>query len=322
MTTANAFDLILPFFPAEVQPLLVDPSVSDLMINGGRVFVDHAGRMSELLGVFVEKEMLCSAIQRIAKLLGQDINEQRPILDTRLEDGSRVAAVYLPCSPGGPTVTIRKFNCWYTTDQLVEMGSLPQQVLDRIVVELLNRQNLLISGSTSSGKTTQAAALIRHIPSQERLIVIEKPIEMYIPHVNAVRWEAVDALPHRPAVTISQLVGAALRHRPDRIILGEVRDHSAYDLLQALNTGHGGSISTVHAPSALEALHRVSGLALSAHPNLSHEFVRAETVSAIHFVMHVQRGVDDRRRVVELAKVIGYSTSRQAFETDPIYKTV
>lgn len=318
--TTRAFDLILPFFPVEVRPLLMDHSVSDLMINDGKVFLDRAGKMSRLLGVSMERDELCSAIQRIARAMGKDINEQSPFLDTSLPDGSRVAAVFAPCSASGPTLTVRKFNCWYTTDDLIEMGSLTCDVRDRVVDEMLQYHNILISGATSGGKTTQAAAFIRHIPAQERLVVIEKPMEMRIEQENAVRWEAVDALPHRPAVTVSHLLVAALRHRPDRIILGEVRDHSAYDLLQALNTGHGGSISTVHANSATEALNRVSGLALSAHPNLSHEFVRAETAAAINFVLHVQRGRDGNRRVTELVKVLGYSNSRQAFEVEHIFK--
>lgn len=314
-----SFQLISPFFPADVRPLLTDQTVSDLMIQDGKVFVDRGGKVIRFPTEPISNERLSAGIESIARILGQDINEQNPILDTRLPDGSRVAAVYAPCSPTGPTLTIRKFNRWYSTDELIEMGSLAERIRDRVVSEILDRRNILISGGTSSGKTTLVNAFIQHIPAQERLLAIEKPAELNIRHDNAVRWEAVDELPGRPAVTVSNLLVAALRHRPDRIILGEVRDHSAYDLLQAMNTGHSGTLSTIHADHALAALHRLSGLALSAHSNLSHEFVRAETAAAIHFVMHVQRGRDGKRRVTELVKVLGYSNSRQAFEVESIH---
>ena len=163
-------------------------------------------------------------------------------------------------------------------------------------------------------------ALLDHVPLQERLIVIEQPAELKITHPNAVRWEAVEAIPGQVAVTPSQLVAAALRHRPDRIIMGEIRDECGYDLLQAMNTGHGGTLSTIHAKSAWDALNRLSDLALSARPNLNHSFIRSETAEAIDFVLYCERDHAGRRRVRELIAVKGYSHAEQSFETEDIYR--
>jgi pilus assembly protein CpaF len=163
-------------------------------------------------------------------------------------------------------------------------------------------------------------ALLDHVPLHERLIVIEQPAELKIAHPDTVRWEAVDAIPGQVAVTPSQLVAAALRHRPDRIIMGEIRDECGYDLLQAMNTGHGGTLSTIHAKSAWDALSRLSELALSARPNLNHSFIRSETAEAIDFVLYCERDHAGRRRVRELIRVNGYSHVDQSFETEEIYR--
>ena len=315
-----AFELILPFFPEALQALILDDAVTDLCINGSTaVFVERAGIMGPVPGVTMETEHLNAAIEQIARVLGKDITEQDPILDTRLPNGSRVAAVYPPCSPGGATVTIRKFNHWFTSDQLVAMGSLPATVREVVISAILDRRNVLISGGTGSGKSTMLNALIAHIPANDRLVVIEKPMELEIKNQNAVRWEAVDALPGRSAKTVAHLVAASLRHRPDRIIVGEVRDESAYDMLQAMNTGHSGSMTTTHADSALLALHRISDLALSAHANLDHGFVRSQTAEAIHYVLQVSRRRDGSRGVTELVRVRGYDSRNHTFDIEHLY---
>src|SRR5215469_11975678 len=315
-----SFDLILPFFPEPLQDLILDSTIADLCINGtAGVFVERDGVMGRAEGVSIGEEQLSAAIQQIARVLGKDITEQDPILDTRLPNGSRVAALYKPCSPHGATVTIRKFNRWFTTAELTAMGSLPASVRDAVIAAILNRRNILISGGTGSGKSTMLNAFVAHIPPSDRLIVIEKPMELAIANPNAVRWEAVDPLPARPEVTVAQLVAAALRHRPDRIIVGEVRDHSAYDMLQAMNTGHSGSMTTTHADSAAFALSRISALALSAHPNLDHTFVRSQTADAIHYVLQVNRQQDGRRRVTELVKVLDYDSTANTFHVEHLY---
>jgi type IV secretory pathway ATPase VirB11/archaellum biosynthesis ATPase len=177
----------------------------------------------------------------------------------------RTACVHI-----GITMTIRKFNHWFTSDQLSASGSLPVSVRDIVIKLMVDRKNGIISGGTGSGKTTLMKALLDHVPQHERLVVIEQPADLKISQPNAIRWEAVEAIPGQVAITPSQLLAAALRHRPDRIIMGEIRDECGYDLLQAMNTGHGGTLSTIHAKSAWDALNRLSDLALSARPNLNH----------------------------------------------------
>jgi pilus assembly protein CpaF len=317
-----SFQLILPFFPEELRTLLLDPSISDLMINGATgVFADRAGMVEHIpLSTGYTNERLQAAIERIARLLGQDLTSQNPILSTRLPDGSRVAVVGPPSSINGPTLTVRKFNRWYTSDELVAAGSLPSLIRDHVVNLILKRKNGIISGGTGSGKSTLMKALLDHVPMQERLVVIEQPAELKIKHPNAVRWEAVAAIPGQVAITPSQLVAAALRHRPDRIIMGEIRDECGYDLLQAMNTGHGGTLSTLHADSAVDALERLADMALSARTNLDQAFVRSQTGKAVDFVLHCERDPKGSRRVRELITVSGYSHAERCFLTEEVYR--
>jgi len=317
-----SYELILPFFPEELRVLLRDPSISDLMINGTMgVYADKGGVLQEIpLSQPYTHDKLQQAIQRIARLLGQDLTTQNPILNTRLPDGSRVAVVGAPSSINGPSLTIRKFNRWFSSDELIESGTMPRDVRDTIVRFMGDRKNGIISGGTGSGKTTLMKALLDHIPAHERLVIIEQPAELKVSHPNAVRWEAVEAIPGQVAITASELLAAALRHRPDRIIFGEIRNESGYDLLQAMNTGHSGTLSTIHAKSAWDALSRLSNLALSARPNLNHEFMRSETAEAIDFVLYCERDHLGRRRVRELIKVNGYNHTEQSFQTEDIYR--
>lgn len=318
-----SYELILPFFPEELRELLLDSSISDLMINGTTgVYADRGGIVERIaLKTPYTNERLQAAIERVARILGQDLTAQNPILNTRLPDGSRVAVVGAPSSIHGPTLTIRKFNRWYTSEQLIASGSMPKSVRDTVVGFINERRNGLISGGTGSGKTTLMKAFLDHIPQDERLLIIEQPAELKVLHPNAVRWEAVDAIPGQVAITPSELLAAALRHRPDRIIIGEIRNECGYDLLQAMNTGHGGTLSTIHAKSALDALNRLSNLALSARPNLNHAFMRSETAEAIDFVLYCERDPAGRRRVRELIAVNGYSYSEHRFEAVEIYRS-
>ncbi len=317
-----SFELILPFFPDELRALLLDPSISDLMINGTTgVFADKGGVVEHIpLSAPYTNDRLQAAIERVARILGQDLTHQNPILNTRMPDGSRVAVVGSPSSINGPTLTVRKFNRWFTSDELVAAGSFPSLVRDDVVNLIQKRKNGIISGGTGSGKSTLMKALLDHVPMQERLVVIEQPAELKIAHPNAVRWEAVAAIPGQVAITPSQLVAAALRHRPDRIIMGEIRDECGYDLLQAMNTGHGGTLSTLHADSALDALDRLADMALSARTNLDQTFVRSQTGKAVDFVLHCERDAKGRRRVRELITVSGYSHAEQSFITEEVYR--
>ena len=316
-----SYELILPYFPEEIRILLHDPTISDLMINGtSGVYADRAGMVEHVkLAKAYTNESLTAAILRVARVLGQDLTTQNPILNTRLPDGSRVAVVGPPASIGGPTLTIRKFNKWYTSDELVESGSLPESVRDLVVSLMMERKNGIIAGGTGSGKTTLMKALLDHVPASERLCVIEQPAELQILQPNTIRWEAVDAIPGQVAVTPSELLAAALRHRPDRIIMGEIRNEAGYDLLQAMNTGHGGTLSTIHASSALDSLNRLANLALSARPNLNHSFMRSETAKAIDFALYCERAGSGRRQVREVVMVKGYDFRTERFDVESVY---
>ena len=317
-----SYEQILPYFPPEIQTLLLDDTISDLMINGTRgVFADRNGVVESVqLQQPYTNERLLAAIQRVARVLGQDLTTQNPILNTRLPDGSRVAVVGAPSSFNGPTLTIRKFNRWFSSEELIGMGTLPREVRDRIVSVIADRKNGIIAGGTGSGKSTLLKALLDHIPMSERLCVIEQPAELRIAHPNAVQWEAVEEIPGQPAITPSELLAAALRHRPDRIVIGEIRNECAYDLLQAMNTGHGGTMSTIHAASALDALGRLSNLALSARSNLNHSFIRSETAAAIDFVLYCERLASGRRQVREMLTVSGYDHTTHSFVTEHVYR--
>lgn len=322
MSAASGWEKVLPFFEDELQALILDNTISDLMINGTTgVYADRGGVVEHIpLKNEYSVERLEAAIQRVARLMGQDLTAQNPILNTRMPDGSRVAVVGAPSAIGGPTLTIRKFNRWYSTDELIASGSMPASVRDQVVSFLMKKKNGIIAGGTGSGKTTLMKAILDHVPATDRLIVIEQVAELRVLQPNAVRWEAVDAIPGQVAILPSALLAAALRHRPDRIIFGEIRDECANDLLQAMNTGHGGTLTTLHAKSAWDALSRLSNLALSARPNINHSFIRSETAEAIDFVLYCERQANGKRRVRELIAVNGYDFATQAFETEDLYR--
>lgn len=241
-----SLETILPFLQP-IEHILLDPTVSEVMVNGsGAIFAQRNGSLAPVDAV-LEPKYLMNAVKRIARALGNDIGDSKPLLDARLPDGSRVAAAFPPCSLNGVTLTIRKFRPhWFTMDQLVEAGALTAALAAHLSEAVRNRKTILIAGGTDTGKTTFAKALIDFIPQDERLGVIEDTAELKVDHPNVFRFEARK----EPPVTIRDLVKATLRHRPDRLIIGEVRGGEAFDLLDALNTGHSGSISTVHANSA------------------------------------------------------------------------
>ena len=318
----SSLDRILPFL-RPIEDLLLDPTVTEVMVNEGgrRVFVERAGALSGLPDRVLDARNLTAAIKNIARACGDDISEAQPLLDARLEDGSRVAAVLPPCAVAGPALTIRKFTRRYNLDELVEAGTLSAAAARMLVDSINGQRNVLISGGTGTGKTTLLNALAAHIPDSDRIVVIEETAEIHLSKPNLLRLESrrlqmpLGQEVPLPAVTISDLVRATLRHRPDRILVGEVRGGEAFDLLQALNTGHLGSLTTIHANSAEQAFTRLAHCVLTANVGLPHRSIREAIALAIHLVVHVAR-VGNQRRVTEVAMVRGYDAQADRFLLD------
>src|ERR1700693_4084456 len=259
----KGLELILPFL-RPIQHLILDPDISEIMVNGpDRIFIEKGGYLQAVPGVSLTPESLIVAVKNIARRLGDDISEAKPILDSRLPDGSRVAVVLPPCSIHGVALTIRKFNSHgFKMKDLIELGSISTGLAAQLEEYVVQRKNILICGGTGSGKTTLANILTESIPEHERIVLIEDTAEIQIQKPNVLRFEARREQNGVPAVTIRDLLKAALRHRPDRIILGEIRGGEAFDLLQLLNAGHSGTISTLHANSALQGISRFASCVL------------------------------------------------------------
>ncbi len=315
----SSLDRILPFL-RPIEDLLRDPTVTEVMVNcgGRRVFVERDGALESVPGRTLEVRNLTVAIKNIARACGDEISEVQPALDARLEDGSRVAAMFPPCSVDGPTLTVRKFTHRYSLDELVSVGTLTEALADELVAAVRCRKNILISGGTGTGKTTLLNALAATIPADDRIVLIEETSEILIEKPNLVRFEArrpQAALGQEaplPAVTIADLLRATLRHRPDRILVGEVRGAEAFDLLQALNTGHQGALSTIHANSAEQALARLAHCVLTANVGLPHHSTREAIALAFHLVVHIDR-VGRRRAVTEVVSLDGYDHASDRF---------
>ena len=289
-----------------LEDLLADPGVEEVMVNGpGQVYVERGGRIEATDACFADEEELRNAIERILAPLGRRIDELSPMVDARLADGSRVNAVIPPLAIDGPALSIRRFGASRPgARELVELGTLtePQvELLERAVGE---RRSVLVSGGTGSGKTTLLGALSAFVSSEERLVTIEDAAELRLQRRHVVRLESRPAgIEGRGEVTIRDLLRNALRMRPDRIVIGEVRGAEALDLLTALNTGHRGALSTVHANSPSDALARLETLALMAGLGLPHEAIAAQVRRGIDLVVHIERFEDGSRRVTEIAAV-------------------
>lgn len=312
------FETILPFL-RPIEHLILDPDISEIMVNAGsQVFIERRGQLTQVPGVTISEQALNAAVRNIARRLGDDISEEKPILDSRLPDGSRVAAVLPPCSIDGITLTIRKFNTrHFTMTDLIENGTLTENAAELLRDKIINRQNVLISGGTGSGKTTLLNILADFIPDDERILLIEDTAELNIRKSNLVRFETRREQAGLPAVTVRDLLKAALRHRPDRIIVGEVRGGEAFDLLQALNTGHAGSLCTLHANSARQAVTRFADCVLQSGIELPHRAIMANIGSAVDLLVHIGR-IKGRRSVSEIAAMRGFDNERNECRLDAL----
>jgi pilus assembly protein CpaF len=309
----NGFETILPFLKP-IEHLILDDAISEVMVNGpDRIFIEKAGFIEPVLGIHLGEKSLMVAVKNIARRLGDDISESKPILDSRLPDGSRVAAVIPPCSVNGITLTIRKFNArHFGVEDLVQAGTMERWLANQLEGYVLARKNILIAGSTGSGKTSMLNVLGKFIPSDERVLLIEDTSEIHMGQDNLVRFEARPPQNGLSAVTIRDLLKASLRHRPDRIILGEIRGGEAFDLLQLLNTGHSGSLSTVHATSAKQGLARFTSCVLQSGVDLPYRAIKTNVGDSVNVVVHLERR-PGRRFVSEVVEIHGYDPDRDEY---------
>ncbi len=293
-----------------LDTIINDDSVTEVMINGpDEIFIEKSGKLIKLEDRFESEEKLQDIIQRIVALAGREVNQANPIVDTRLPDGSRVNVVLPPISLKGPIVTIRKFSKEpMTVERLIHYGSITPQIADVLRLLVKAKYNIFICGGTGSGKTTFLNAISNFIPSDERVITIEDSAELQIANIdNLVSLETRNAnTAGVGAVTIRDLIKSALRMRPDRIVVGEVRGAEALDMLQAMNTGHDGSLSTGHANSTRDMLSRLETMVLTGAEGLPLDAVRQQIASAVDVIVHLSRLRDRSRKTMEITEVVKY----------------
>lgn len=291
-----------------IEPLLRDPTVTDILVNGPRMtYVERRGRLDLSPLQFRNDAHVLHVAQRIASSVGRRVDESSPMLDARLADGSRVNVIIPPLSLKGPCISIRKFSkAMMDLAKFVQIGTLSAELAHALEIAAHCRLNILISGGTGSGKTTLMNALSRMIDAGERIITIEDAAELQLQQPHVVQLETRPPnVEGRGQVTQRDLVRNALRMRPDRIIVGEVRGSEAFDMMQAMNTGHNGSMSTIHANSARDGLARIENMIMMANVNIPMRAIRAQIASAIDLVIHTERMRDGVRRVTEVVQIAG-----------------
>jgi len=299
-------DDILGYGP--IEPYLRDPEVTEVMVNGpSSIYVERAGQIHHVDAAFNDEQHVRRTIDKIVSRVGRRVDEASPMVDARLPDGSRVNAVVPPLAVDGSILTIRKFSSDpYQVDDLVAFGTLSPQVAEFLNECVHGRLNILVSGGTGSGKTTTLNVISTFIPDNERIVTVEDAAELQLRQEHVLRLESRPPnIEGRGEVTIRDLVRNTLRMRPDRIIVGEVRDAAALDMLQAMNTGHDGSICTVHANSPRDALARIETMVLMAGVDLPMRAIREQTSSAIDLIVHQARFRDGSRRITQVSEVVG-----------------
>ena len=297
-----------------LDAIISDDRITEVMINGpDNIFIEQNGRLFRMDKRFESQRRLEDIIQRIVGLAGREVNQSNPICDTRLPDGSRVNVVLPPVALCGPTVTIRKFSKTpMTIERLIHYGSITQEIADKLELLVRAKYNIFICGGTGSGKTTFLNALSNYIPKDERVITIEDSAELQIAGVdNLVSLETRNAnAAGAGQSTIRDLINSSLRMRPERIVVGEVRGGEALDMLQAMNTGHDGSLSTGHANSTMDMLSRLETMVLQGAPGLPLEAIRQQIASAVDIIVHLSRLRDKSRKMMEICEVAGYENGQ------------
>jgi len=307
-----------------LDSIISDDTITEVMINGpDNIFIEQSGRLFKLDKHFESQRRLEDIIQRIVGLAGREVNQANPICDTRLPDGSRVNVVLPPIALCGPTVTIRKFSKTpMTIEKLIQYGSITQEIADKLQLLVKAKYNIFISGGTGSGKTTFLNALSNYIPHDERVITIEDSAELQIVNIdNLVSLETRNANASGAGqISIRDLIKSSLRMRPERIIVGECRGGEALDMLQAMNTGHDGSLSTGHANSTEDMLSRLETMVLQGSEGLPLEAIRQQIASAVDIIIHLSRLRDRSRKTMEISEVVGYKDGKVVL--NPLYQFV
>ena len=305
-----------------LDSIISDDSITEVMINGAdNIFIEKSGKLQKLDKQFESQRRLEDIIQRIVGLAGREVNQANPIVDTRLPDGSRVNVVLPPIALCGPTITIRKFSKEpMTIEKLIRYGSITQEIADKLELLVKAKYNIFICGGTGSGKTTFLNALSNYIPSDERVITIEDSAELQITGVdNLVSLETRNAnAAGAGQITIRDLIKSSLRMRPERIVVGEVRGGEALDMLQAMNTGHDGSLSTGHANSTEDMLSRLETMVLQGAEGLPLEAIKQQIASAIDIIIHLSRLRDKSRKTMAITEVVGMKDGE--IELNPLYE--
>jgi pilus assembly protein CpaF len=314
-------ETLLQFF-APVRVYLEDPTVSDILINGpSQVFIERGGRLELTESRFAHGDDLMAALRNVAQFVGKAVDETRPILEARLPDGARIEAVFPPAAPDGPHVAIRKFPPnQLTVDRLIQAGSLTPLAAATLKSLVAAKMNIIIGGGTGTGKTSMLGALSSFIPSGERVVVIEDSKEVQLQRLHVIHFEArpPDAK-GRGQITIRDLFRATLRMRPDRIVIGEIRGGEALDIVQAMTSGHGGCLSTLHATHPHDTLSRLETMSLMSNIDLPLAAIRMQIASAVNVLVQVARLNDGARCITHVSEVVGYDPASGRYRIEDLF---
>ncbi|HEY1692551.1 MAG TPA: CpaF family protein [Polyangiaceae bacterium] len=322
MIPREVFAETLLQFLGPVRAYLEDPTVTDIMINGpDQVFIERQGRIERTDARFESREALAAALRNAAQFAGKHVDEERPILEGRLPDGSRIEAILPPAAPDGPHVAIRRFfRETLTVERLIRLGSLTEDAASALHAIVASKLNVVVAGGTGSGKTSMLNALASYVPAGERVVVIEDSRELQLQRDHVVQLEArpPDAK-GRGTVTIRDLFRATLRLRPDRIVVGEIRGGEALDLVQAMTSGHGGCLTTLHATYPRDTLTRLETMAMMSDLNMPLVAIRLQIASAIQFIVQTARMQDGTRKVTHISEVQGFELETSRYHVQDVF---
>jgi pilus assembly protein CpaF len=325
MIPREVFEETLLHFFAPIRPFLEDPTVSDIMINGPtQIYVERKGLLYLTEARFASQEALMAALRNAAQFVGKHIDEQHPILEGRLPDGSRIEAVLPPAAPDGPAVSIRRFSKeTLTVDRLVQFDAMTSDAAMALRALVVSKLNIVVAGGTGSGKTSMLNALSSYVPTGERVVVIEDSRELSLQREHVVQLEARPPDPKgRGAVSIRDLFKATLRLRPDRIVVGEIRSGEALDLIQAMTSGHGGCLTTVHATYPRDTLTRLETMAMMSDVDMPLVALRLQLASGVNMLVQVSRLQDGSRKITHITEVLGFDLASSNYVTQDLFVRV